>query len=153
VQKIKEENLSFDVIAGIETAGIPHSSALAYVLKKPSVFVRKKPKEHGTKSKIEGGDVKGKKVLLVEDLVTTGGSSLAGMQALRQEQARVTDCLVIVTYGFPESQKAFEEAQVNVHALTSFEDILQEAERLAKITPKERETIQTWLQNPHEWRN
>ena len=153
VQKIKEENLSFDVIAGIETAGIPHSSVLAYVLQKPSVFVRKKPKEHATKSKIEGGDVREKRVLLVEDLVSTGGSSLAGVEALRQEKARVTDCLVIVTYGFPESQKAFEEAQVNLHALTSFEYILQEAERLAKITLKERETIQTWLQSPYDWGN
>lgn len=151
VQKIREEHLRFDVIAGIETAGIPHSSALAFLLKKPSVFVRKKPKEHGTKSKIEGGEVKGKKVLLIEDLVTTGASSLAGVQALRQEGARVSDCLVIVTYGFPESKRAFNEAQVSLHTLTSFETILQEAEKLAKITPKERKTIQAWLQNPYEW--
>ena len=153
VRKIREEHLKFDVIAGVETAGIPHSSALAYALQKPSVFVRKKPKKHGTKSKIEGGEVKGKKVLLIEDLITTGGSSLAGVQALRKEDAQVTDCLVIVMYGFPESKKAFEEAQVNLHALTSFEAILQEAEKLAKITPKEQETIQAWLQNPYGWGN
>lgn len=147
---IEEQQIPFDVIAGIETAGIPHSSAFAYKLHTPSVFVRKKAKEHGTKGKIEGGNVVGKRVLLIEDLVTTGGSSLAGVQALREAGAIVTDCLVIVTYGFGESQKAFEEAQVNLHALTSFVAILQEAEKLAKITPKERETIQTWLQNPYE---
>ena len=70
--------LTFDVIAGIAVGGVPHSSALAYLLGAPSVFVRKEAKEHGTRSQIEGGDVSGKTVLLVEDLVTTGGSSLAG---------------------------------------------------------------------------
>ena len=152
-QKIQEEKIEFDVIAGIETAAIPHSSALAYVLKKPSVFIRKKPKEHGTQKRIEGGNVQGRRVLLIEDLVTTGQSSLAGVQALREAGAEVADCFVIVTYGFPESEKAFAQAQVHVHALTSFEDILQEAERLANITPKERGTIQTWLQNPYGWGN
>ena len=153
VQKIKDENLTFDIIAGIETAGIPHSSALAYVLQKPSVFVRKKPKEHGTKSKIEGGNVQGKKVLLIEDLVTTGGSSLAGVEALRAEGAQVTDCLVIVTYEFSESQAAFNDAQVQLRALTSFPVILQEAKQAGKITPAEKQTIEQWLSNPHEWRN
>ncbi len=150
---LHEQRISFDIIAGIETAGIPHSSALAYILQKPSVFVRKKPKEHGTKKKIEGGNVQGKRVLLIEDLVTTGQSSLAGVQAIREEQGEVTDCLVIVTYGFPKSQEVFAQAQVNLHALTSFQLILQEAEKLSKITSKERETIQTWLQNPYGWSN
>jgi len=152
-QKIKDKRIQFDVIAGIETAGIPHSSALAYVLKNPSVFVRKKPKEHGTKSKIEGGNIRGKRVLLIEDLVTTGKSSLAGVEALREEGAQIDTCFVIVTYGFPESQKAFERARVNLCALTSFEVILKEAEKLAKISPKDRESIQAWIQNPYAWGN
>jgi len=152
-QKIQEEKIEFDVIAGVETAGIPHSSALAYALQKPSLFVRKKPKEHGTKSKIEGGNVKGKKVLLIEDLITTGGSSLAGVEALRQEGAKVDDCIVIVSYGFPEAKEAFEKNQCRIHTLTSFEAILKEAEKLAKISSKDKESIQSWMQNPHEWRN
>ena len=150
-QKIKEENLMFDVMAGIETAGIPHSSALAYLLFKPSVFVRKKPKEHGLKSKIEGGDVAGKHVLLIEDLVTTGGSSLAGVEALRQARAKVTDCLVIVNYGFPESQNAFQKAKIKLHTLTSFPVILQEAIKAGKINTKGKDIIEQWLQNPYEW--
>lgn len=152
-EKIQEERIEFDVIAGIETAGIPHSSALAYVLQKPSVFVRKKPKEHGTKSKIEGGNVQGKRALLIEDLVTTGGSSLAGVQALREEGAAVSDCLVIVTYGFPESRKAFQAAQVKLHPLTSFAEILQEAETVHAITAREKAIAEQWLQNPYEWSN
>lgn len=152
-QKIEEETLSFDIIAGIETAGIPHSSALAYVLGKPSVFVRKKPKEHGTKSKIEGGDVRNKTVLLIEDLVTTGGSSLTGVQALREAGAMVNDCLVIVTYGFPESKKAFQEAHVKLLALTSFSIILQEVQKTGKITAAEKHEVENWLQHPYEWGN
>ena len=148
-EKIKEENLMFDAIAGIETAGIPHSSALAYILQKPSVFVRKKPKEHGLKSKIEGGKVFGKHVLLIEDLVTTGGSSLAGVEALRHEGAKVTDCLVIVTYGFPESKESFKKAEVRLHSLTSFPFILQEARKADRITVKEKDIIEQWLQNPY----
>lgn len=80
----KEKSLQFDIIAGIESAGIPHSAALGFLMKKPSVFVRKKIKEHGTKKLVEGGDVNGKQVLLIEDLVTTGSSSLAGVEALRE---------------------------------------------------------------------
>ncbi len=150
-QKIKEENLSFDVIAGIETAGIPHSSALAFLLQKPSVFIRKKAKEHGTKKMIEGGEVRGKKVLLVEDLVTTGASSLRGIEELRREGAVVSDCLVIVTYGFPQTQKAFSDARAHLHHLASFSSILEEALRLTRITAEEVVIVKDWLENPQEW--
>jgi len=152
-EKIDDVQRSIDVIAGIETAGIPHSSALAFELQKPSVFVRKKPKDHGTKSKIEGGDVKDKYVLLIEDLVTTGQSSLAGVEALRVEGASVDHCFVIVTYGFKETREAFEKAKVKLHSLTSFPVILKEAENAGKISSNEKKEITTWLDNPHEWRN
>ena len=151
IQKIEEKNIEFDVIAGIETAGIPHSSALAFTLKKPSIFVRKKPKEHATGKKIEGGDVAGKKVLLVEDLVTTGGSSLAGVEALREAGALVDTCLVIVNYGFPKAQKAFQDAGVQLHELTSFPVILQEALQLKRVTQEEVIVVQGWLDNPKKY--
>ena len=151
IQKIEEKNIEFDVIAGIETAGIPHSSALAFTLKKPSIFVRKKPKEHATGKKIEGGDVAGKKVLLVEDLVTTSGSSLAGVEALREAGALVDTCLVIVNYGFPEAQKAFQDVQVQLHELTSFPVILQEALQLKRVAQEEVVVVQDWLDNPKKY--
>lgn len=150
-QRIKETGMQCDVIAGIEAAGIPHSAALAFMLKKPSVFVRKQSKEHGTKSRIEGGKVKGGKVVLIEDLVTTGGSSLAGVEALRDEGASVTDCLVIVTYGFPEIQKLFRAQRVRLHALTSFPLILDQAQKMKRITPQERILVEDWLREPHGW--
>ncbi|TSC75082.1 MAG: orotate phosphoribosyltransferase [Parcubacteria group bacterium Gr01-1014_30] len=142
-QKIKQEKVLFDVVAGVETSGIPHSSALAYLLQKPSVFIRKKAKEHGTKSRIEGGDVKDKTVLLLEDLVTTGASSLAVVQALREAGARVNDCAVIVTYGFEEAKKAFESSKVNLHVLTSFPTILREAKMVRQMSQKEKNSVES----------
>ena len=146
---IREHKMKPDVIAGVEAAGIPHSAALAFFSGTPSVFIRKKPKEHGTKKRVEGGSVEGKSVLLVEDLVTTGGSSLNAVEALRSEGATVTDAFVIVTYGFPESVEAFEKAGVKLHALTSFPVILQEAVALGKISQEDADKVAAWTQDPY----
>lgn len=148
---LTQEEISFDVIAGIETAGIPHSASLGLSLGKPSVFVRKKVKDHGTKKMIEGGNVKGKRVLLIEDHVTTGLSSLAGVTSLRDEGAIVTDCLAITSYEFAEADDAFAKARVKLHTLTSFAVIFKEALRQGKITKEEVKIVQKWLGNPHEW--
>lgn len=139
--------LDYDVIAGIETAGIPHSAALAYSLNQPSVFVRKEAKQHGTKSRIEGGDVKGKRVILVEDLITTGSSSLSGVMALRDEGATVQNVIAIVSYGFQESAQAFEESKVRLHTLTTFTSILQ----AAGFNTADEQIILDWFHDPHGW--
>ncbi len=148
---IEAQAIVFDVIAGIEAAGIPHSAALAYRLKKPSVFVRKQAKAHGTRRRVEGGEVEGKRVLLVEDLVTTGGSSLAGVAALRGEGALVNDCLCITSYGFPEARQAFEAAQVRLHLLTPFTAIVAEATRMGLLDPAGRALLEAWRRDPHGW--
>ena len=150
-QYIALKGLAYDVIAGIATAGIPHSAALAFTQHIPSVFVRKEPKGHGTRSQIEGGRVQNQHVLLLEDLVTTGGSSLAGVTALRSEGATVTDCLCITSYGFAEAQQAFEAAQVRLHALIPFSTIVIEASRLGRFTPDELDMLETWMRDPHGW--
>lgn len=149
---ISLKGLNADVIAGVEAAGIPHSAALGFHTTTPSVFVRKQEKDHGTKKLVEGGDVAGKKVLLVEDLVTTGGSSLKAVQALRDAGATVTDVLVIVTYGFPESVAAFKDAGVTLHALTSFPVILKEAETQGLISADDVKEVTSWTEDPHGWR-
>ena len=148
---INDNQIEFDVIAGIEAAGIPHSAALGYELGRPSVFVRKQAKEHGTRSRVEGGDVSGRRVLLVEDLVTTGGSSLAGVEALRQDSATVQDCLAIISYGFEEARQAFERAEVRLHTLTSFEEILQQAGESGQLGQADLAVIHDWLDDPHGW--
>ncbi|MEM6283451.1 MAG: orotate phosphoribosyltransferase [Chloroflexota bacterium] len=148
---MRELDMEFDAIAGIEAAGIPHSAALGYALEIPSLFVRKAPKEHGKNKRVEGGDVTDKHVLLIEDLVTTGGSSLDGVAALRSEGATVTDCMAIVSYGFEQSAAAFTDASVNLHVLAPFDVITEQAHILGYFDAATLETINTWRQAPYEW--
>jgi orotate phosphoribosyltransferase len=148
---LEAQATAFDVIAGIETAGIPHSAALAYAMRRPSVFVRKQAKEHGTQQRIEGGDVRARRVLLVEDQVTTGGSSLSGVTALREAGAVVEDCLTITSYGFPEAIEAFTEVGVRLHSLTSFQVIMEVAEKSGKFSSEQVQNIREWLGNPRGW--
>lgn len=148
---ITRQALPLDVIGGIEAAGIPHSAALGYATGQPSIFIRKQAKEHGKRNRIEGGDVAGKRVLLVEDLVTTGGSSLSGVAALRDAGATVTDCLAIISYGFSEAQAAFAEAGVTLHTLTNFEAVLNGALRRGVLDEPGAAEIRLWLGDPHGW--
>ena len=142
---IKKKDLKVDVVAGVEAAGIPHSSALSFLLEIPSVFVRKQAKDHGTKKMVEGGDVADKKVLLIEDVVSAGHSSLAGVTSLRAEGAIVEDCLVILSYGFSESREGFEKANVRLHTLTSFPVILEEAKKQGILEGDKLKTVEDWV--------
>ncbi len=146
---ILQRQLEFDVIAGVAVGGVPHSSALAYVLRKPAVFVRKEVKEHGKQQRVEGGDVSGKRVLLIEDLVTTGGSSLSGIHALREAGAIATDCVAIVSYGLEEAKTGFAAADVVLHPLTTFPVILEAA--IGRYTLQDIEVIADWLDDPYSW--
>ncbi len=140
------------MIAGIAAGGIPHSAALAYTLKKPSVFVRKEAKEHGTRGQIEGGDVSGKRVLLVEDMVTTGGSSLAGVEALRAAGAsgRLTACVSPRTV-LPKRLQAFEAAGVRLYPLAPFSTIVTEASKMGLFDQDALALIEAWMRDPHHW--
>ncbi len=151
VALIEREGIGLDVIGGIEAAGIPHSAALGYTTQRPSVFIRKQPKEHGKKARIEGGDVAGKRVLLVEDLVTTGGSSLSSVGALREAGATVTECLAIISYGFTEAREAFAKAGVTLHTLTGFEAVLAGALARGLLDESGAATVRDWLSDPHGW--
>jgi len=145
------EALTFDVIAGVAVGGVPHSSALAYVMHKPSIFVRKEAKEHGKKKLVEGGDVAGRRVLLVEDVVTTGGSSLQAVASLREDGALVEDMLAIVSYDFVETRTALMEAGVHLHTLTNFALIILEALERGKFNKSQMEIINDWFNNPQGW--
>lgn len=149
---IVEKGIGCDVIAGVEAAGIPHSAALGYELRRPSVFVRKHAKEHGTKKMVEGGDVRDRMVVLVEDLVTTGSSSLAAIEVLRDEGAEVSDCLAIISYGFAEAEESFAEAGVRLHALTNFAEVLRAAEGAGSVSRADAADVRRWLEDPRGWR-
>lgn len=141
-----------DVVAGIESAGIPHSATLGYLLNKPSVFVRKNPKDHGTKKMVEGGDVSGKKALLVEDLVTLGGSSLKGVNELRSAGAVVENVLVIVSFGLAEIEQSFEKNNVVLHKLTTVPTILDMAIEMGRLSEEDRKVVDEWYKAPWEWK-
>jgi orotate phosphoribosyltransferase len=150
-ERIRKSRMKFDFIAGVESAGIPHSAATGFYLKRPSVFVRKESKDHGTKKRVEGGNVKRKTVLLIEDLVTTGSSSLSSIKALRAEGAKVKDCIAIVTYGFPESLIAFKKLRVRLSPLVPFSIILKEAIKMKKCTSEEAQNVKEWYRDPWLW--
>ena len=139
------------VIAGVEAAGIPHSSVLAYSAGLPSVFVRKEAKGHGLGRRVEGGDVSGRRTILIEDLVTTGGSSLSAIEALRDAGAEVADCFAIITYGFTEALEAFAAANVRLTTLTTFETVVAQALQAGSIDAREAELVRAWLDDPHAW--
>lgn len=150
---MREDGLKFDVIAGVATSGITHAAALAYSLNVPCVYIRKEEKEHGTRSRIEKGNVHGRHVLLLEDMVTTGGSSLSGVEVLRDEGALVTDCLTIATYGFDATYEAFESVAVHLHPLTDFATLWRTAKQYVTLTLPILRAVDEWLQNPQDWVN
>jgi len=149
---VEQKPINFDVIAGVAVGGVPHSAALAYELRVPSVFVRQESKDHGRGKRVEGGDVNKKRVLLVEDMVTTGASSLDAVWALRAEGAIVEDVCAIISYEFPEAKAAFQSADVRLHTLTTFDAILLAADIMGKLTPADINAVQTWMRNPRGWK-
>jgi orotate phosphoribosyltransferase len=148
---IAEREIAVDVVGGVEAAGIPHSAALGFSMRTPSVFIRKELKDHGTKKRVEGGDVTGKRVVLVEDLVTTGGSSLAAIEALRAEGAVVSDCLAIISYDFPEAVHLFAMSGVRLHATTTFPVVLECAVKQGMIDEAGAAVVRDWLDEPRSW--
>ena len=148
---IESRQLPFDIIAGVAVGGVPHSSALAYIMSRPSVFIRKESKGHGMGNRVEGGAVAGRRVLLVEDLVTTGGSSLSAVEALRAAGAIVTDALAIISYGFDEARLAFDRADIALHTLTDFQSLLEMAEGDRLLNGQQLTQIRRWLADPYGW--
>lgn len=148
---IRKHKIRFDAIAGIATAGIPHAAILADRLNKPLLYVRSAPKAHGKGNQIEGRFEKGSRVLVIEDLVSTGKSSLEAIGALRKAGARVSDCLAIFSYGFPSSQKAFRKAGCRLTTLTGLKELLEVAVVLKKIAPSDLALVRRFSENPGGW--
>ena len=148
---VDEASVDFDIIGGVAVGGVPHSSALAYISHKPSVFVRKEEKAHGKGQRIEGGDVRHKRVLLVEDLITTGGSSLSAVNALRAAGALVTDVAAIISYGFDAASDAFDSAGLRLHTLTDFSTVLSQAQARGALDAAQIAVVGRWFADPYNW--
>ncbi len=141
----------FDVVAGVATAGIPHGVLLADVLNKPFVYVRSSAKDHGRRNLIEGDLQEGQRVLVVEDLISTGGSCLVAVDALRDAGAEVVGVLAIFQYGFARAQQAFYEKQVDFQTLTNYDALAEEAARTGYVTGEDLNILKKWRENPDGW--
>lgn len=151
IELIKKEGLKFDALAGIATAGIPHAAILADRLQKPMLYVRASPKTHGKGNRIEGEFHRGDRVLVVEDLVSTGQSSLEAVKALRQAGLKADDCVAIFTYGFPFSKNAFRRDRCRLHTLTNLKALVDVAVEGERIDTSERALIEKFAKSPQKW--
>lgn len=141
----------FEVIAGVATAGIAHGALLADALDKPFVYVRSKAKGHGLKNLIEGKLNAQERVLVVEDLISTGGSSLKAVAALREAGAIVVGVLAIFSYNFEQAITAFSTANCPYHTLSNYNTLLPIAIEMGYINKTDLTTLKNWRKNPKVW--
>lgn len=140
-----------DLIAGVATAGVPWGAMAADQLKLPYIYVRPKPKEHGLGNQIEGFYEKGKKVLVIEDLVSTAKSSLQVVDVLKNEGMEIAGMVSIFTYGFLQADEAFAKAGVRYVPLTNYKTLIELAIEKNMITADQQSTLLEWAKAPSEW--
>lgn len=140
-----------EVVAGVATGAIAHGVLAADRMKKPFVYVRPKPKDHGTGSQIEGELAPGKKVVVIEDLISTGMSSLAAVKALRDAGAQVLGMVAIFTYGFDLAAQRFEEDKVRLDTLSNYSALVDVASETGYISSAAKSLLHEWRENPSEW--
>ena len=140
-----------DVIAGVATGGIAQGALVAQELGKPFVYVRSEEKKHGLTNQIEGEIHSGQTVVVVEDLVSTGKSSLIAVHALRDKGCIVKGMVAIFTYGLEVAAKNFADANVELHTLTNYNALIKVACEQEYIMEKDLESLQTWRENPEQW--
>ncbi|MBC1724762.1 orotate phosphoribosyltransferase [Listeria seeligeri] len=150
-EKIKEDFGDVDVIAGTATAGIPHAAWVSDLLDLPMVYVRSKAKEHGKGNQIEGPISKGQKVVVIEDLISTGGSSLKAVEALEQAGAEVLGIAAIFTYGLEKGNKLLAEANTKLVTLTNYDELIEVALTKNYVSKEDMQTLKEWKQNPETW--
>lgn len=140
-----------EVVAGVATGAIAHGVLAADRMKKPFVYVRPKPKDHGTGSQIEGELAPGKKVVIIEDLISTGMSSLAAVKALRDAGAQVLGMVAIFTYGFDLAAQRFAEDKVRLDTLSNYSALVDVASETGYISSAAKSLLHEWRENPSEW--
>lgn len=138
-------------IAGVATAGIPHGALLADRLKLPFVYIRSKAKEHGRQNQIEGRITPGQRYLVVEDLISTGGSSLKAVDALKAAGGDIVGTVAIFSYEFPAAVRAFEQADVKLATISGYQTLLTEAANSDYISNEEAKTLANWREDPRGW--
>jgi orotate phosphoribosyltransferase len=150
-QLIEENFAGVEVIAGTATAGIPHAAWVSDLLDLPMCYVRSKPKGHGKGNQIEGRVTEGQKVVVVEDLISTGGSVITAVEALREAGCEVLGVVSIFTYQLAKGEEMLKEAGVTAFSLTDFTTLSEVAEQKGYIQEADRETLSAWRVDPAEW--
>ena len=140
-----------DAIAGVATGAIAQGALVAEALNLPFVYVRSKPKDHGLENLIEGELKPGMKVVVIEDLISTGGSSLKAVEAIRNNGCEVVGMVASYTYGFDVAKKAFEDAKVELITLTNYEAVLDVALKTGYIQESHVELLHEWRRDPAHW--
>ncbi|WCG34633.1 orotate phosphoribosyltransferase [Companilactobacillus farciminis] len=148
---IKEKYPEAEVIGGVATAGIPHATGVSNILNLPLNYVRPQKKDHGKKSQIEGRCQKGDKVVLIDDLISTGGSILKAVKAVEEEGGDVIGTVAIFSYDLPESTKNFADAHTKLFTLTDYPTMIQVAQQLNYVEESDMELLQQWYQDPESW--
>ena len=148
---VQEHFPEAEAVAGVATGAIAQGALVAEELGLPYAYVRPKPKDHGMGNQVEGELPKGAKVVVVEDLISTGGSSLKAVEALRQYGVEVVGMVASFTYGFPVAEEAFREAGVTLYTLSDYEHIISEAAKTGYIKDEDLPVLAEWRKNPAEW--
>jgi orotate phosphoribosyltransferase len=151
IRIVKEKYPDVEVIAGVATGAIAIGVLVADKLGLPFVYVRSKPKDHGLENLIEGDLIAGQKVVVIEDLVSTGGSSLKAAEALSNFGGEVLGMLAIFTYNFPVANESFKKAGVELTTLSNYQILIENALKMGEISEDDFENLQNWRKNPSEW--
>lgn len=149
--EIFEQYPDADILAGVATAGIPWGAMAADQLKLPFVYVRPKPKEHGLGNQVEGFYEKGQKVVVIEDLISTGKSSLQVVEVLRNEGVEIAGMVSIFNYGFDAAKEAFANAGVELESLTTYQSLIQLALEKGIVSAEDEQLLLSWRANPAAW--
>lgn len=154
---LQSEEIPYDVIAGTSTAGIPPATTLADHLGKPLIYVRDKPKDHGLQNQIEGidaeSDLQSRKVILVEDLISTGGSSAKAVQAIRDAKGKCDYCISIFNYGLDKAVQAFDglNPRCEVRSLLTYDTLLEVAREKGYVNEQQAKMLADWRADPFNW--
>ena len=149
---VREKYPDVDIVAGVATGAIAHGVLVAEKLGKPFIYVRSSPKTHGLSNQVEGEFWPGAKVVVIEDLVSTGGSSLSAVEALRENGCEVLGMAAIFTYGFPTARENFAVADVRLDTLSYYKTMIELAAREGYVREDELLTLQEWRRDPANWK-
>lgn len=151
IKLLEENNIKPDCIGGVPTAGLPWATSLADELGLPLIYVRDEPKKHGLQKQIEGKIIPGSEIVLVEDVISTGGSAAKAVPVVREAGAKCSTVLGIFSYGFKEATEKFESVGAKVYSVLSYQDILKTAIETGYVSKQNLETLEEWQRNPFTW--